>query len=91
MAAQVGISLALSISERQADMAQRNIEILIGRLITDEAFRSTFCNDASATLARFIEAGHELTTTEIAALTTTSADVWTLVAEQIDPDRKSVV
>ena len=66
-------------------MAQRSIEILIGRLITDEAFRSTFCNDASATLASFIEAGHELTATEIAAVTTTSPDLWTLVAEQIDP------
>lgn len=66
-------------------MAQRGIEILIGRLITDEAFRCTFCNDASATLASFIETGHELTPTEIAALTTTSPAVWTLVSEQIDP------
>jgi hypothetical protein len=66
-------------------MAQRSIEILIGRLITDEAFRSTFCNDANATLASFIEAGQELTATEIAALTTTSPAVWMLVSEQIDP------
>lgn len=66
-------------------MAQRSIEILIGRLITDEAFRSTFCNGATATLASFIEAGHELTATEIAALITTSAEVWTRVSEQIDP------
>lgn len=66
-------------------MAQRSIEILIGRLITDEAFRSAFCNDASATLASFMETGHELTSTEIAALSATSPDIWTLVAEQIDP------
>ncbi len=65
-------------------MAQQSIEILIGRLITDEAFRSTFSSDAIATIERFIAAGHELTLTEIAALTTTSPEVWTLVAERID-------
>jgi hypothetical protein len=66
-------------------MAQRSIEILIGKLITDEDFRRAFLSDATGAIARFIEAGHELTGTEIAALTTTSADIWTLVAEQIDP------
>lgn len=65
-------------------MAQRSVEILIGRLITDEAFRSAFSTDAMGTLGLFIEAGHELTLTEIAALTTTSPEAWTLVAERID-------
>ena len=65
-------------------MAQRSVEILIGRLITDEAFRSKFSSDAMGTIARFIEAGHELTLTEIAALTTTSPEVWTLVTDRID-------
>ena len=62
-------------------MAQRSVEILIGRLITDKAFRSAFSSDAMGTL---VEAGHELTLTEIAALTTTSPELWTLVAERID-------
>ena len=82
---QVGNVLALPARERQADVAQRSIEILIGRLITDEAFRTAFCDDAAATLERFMETGHELTPVELAALSATRSDVWSLVAEQIDP------
>lgn len=66
-------------------MAQRNIEILIGRLITDEALRSAFRRDAGATLAGFIESGYELTPVEIAALCATPVDVWERVAGHIDP------
>ena len=66
-------------------MAQRNIEVLIGRLVTDEAFRSLFRNDAVAAVERFIEAGYELTPTEIAAVIATNGDLWTIVADQIDP------
>jgi hypothetical protein len=65
-------------------VAQRSIEILIGRLITDEAFRNAFCDDAEATLERFMEMGHELTPVELAAISATRSDVWTLVAEKID-------
>lgn len=38
-------------------LAQRNIEVLIGRLITDEAFRDAFQRDAKAAIERFAEAG----------------------------------
>jgi hypothetical protein len=66
-------------------VAQRSIEILIGRLITDEAFRSAFCRNALTTLTGFMESGYELTALEITALRATPADVWGRVAEQIDP------
>jgi len=66
-------------------VAQRSIEILIGRLITDEAFRIAFCRNAGATLAEFIESGHELTAVEIAALHTTPARMWKRIAGRIDP------
>jgi hypothetical protein len=66
-------------------MAQRSIEILIGRLVTDEAFRSAFRVDAVATLSGFVESGFDLTATEIAALRGTPLDVWEGVAEHIDP------
>ena len=66
-------------------MAQRSIEILIGRLVTDEAFRQAFLTDAPAALRGFIETGHELTHTEIDALTTTQPAVWSRVADEIDP------
>ena len=65
-------------------MAQRSIEILIGRLITDEAFRNAFRENPEVTLERFIESGHALTPVELAALKTTRSGFWTLVAEQID-------
>ena len=66
-------------------MAQRSIEILIGRLITDEAFRSGFRKDAGMTLTGFIESGYDLTPLEITALRATPAGLWERVAEQIDP------
>ncbi len=66
-------------------MAQRSIEILIGRLVTDEAFRSAFRADAVATLTGFAESGHDLTALEIAALRATPSEVWERVAGQVDP------
>ena len=66
-------------------MAQRSIEILIGRLVTDEAFRSAFRADAVATLSRCAESGYDLTALEIAAMRGTPPDVWERAAEHIDP------
>ena len=66
-------------------MAQRSIEILIGRLITDEAFRSAFSRDANSVFDAFVEPGHGLTAVEIAALTVISPDFWNRAAGQIDP------
>ena len=66
-------------------MAQRSVEILIGRLITDEAFRAAFFGDAATTLTGFIESGYELTSLETTALKATPADLWARIGEQIDP------
>ena len=66
-------------------MAQRSIEILIGRLITDEAFREAFVANCSLALQQFCEAGHDLTSTEMLAVMSTPAGLWIEVAEQIDP------
>ena len=66
-------------------MAQRHIEVLIGRLVTDEAFRAAFQTDAKAALERFAESGHELTAVEMQALQATRPDLWAQVAEQLDP------
>ena len=71
-------------------MSQRSIEILIGRLITDEAFRCAYRGNAIATLTRFVESGYELTSVEIAALRATPADMWERVAEHIDPRLEKV-
>jgi hypothetical protein len=66
-------------------VAQRSVEIVIGRLLTDEAFREAFLIDPSPTLQVFRDAGHELTKLEIAALLAAPADFWKDVAEEIDP------
>ena len=66
-------------------MAQRSIEILVGRLITNELFRAAFLRNAIATLSGFMDAGYELTSVEIAALRATPLDLWEQVAERIDP------
>ena len=66
-------------------MAQRSIEVFIGRLMTDEAFREAFVVDAMAATRAFIDAGHELTSVEIAALLATRADFWEQAADELDP------
>jgi len=66
-------------------VAQRSIEILIGRLVTDEAFRSAFRSAGAATLTGFVESGYELTPLEIAAVRATPLDVWDCAAAHIDP------
>jgi hypothetical protein len=81
----VGFLLASCLPRKVTDVAQRSIEILIGRLITDEAFRSAFRSDATTLLTGFIESGYELTPVEITALCVTPADVWERVAEHVDP------
>ena len=71
-------------------MAQRNVEIVIGRLITDETFRTAFFDDPELTLTQFIESGYDLTALEMAALRATEIAVWTEAAEQIDPRLQKV-
>lgn len=66
-------------------MTQRSIEILIGRLTTNEAFRLAFRRDATTTLTGFVESGHELTPVEVAALRATPIGTWEQVARDIDP------
>jgi hypothetical protein len=66
-------------------VAQRSIEMFIGRLITDEGFRERFVHNPGAAIRLFVDAGAELTTVEVAALLATRADVWDSVADQVDP------
>ena len=66
-------------------MAQRSIEVLIGRLLTDEAFRAAFLKNPSTALQIFHEAGHELTPLETTALTAMPSELWNEVADEIDP------
>jgi hypothetical protein len=66
-------------------VAQRVVEILIGRLITDEDFRSDFLADPENTLLALSDLGLELSRTEIAALVNTDPTLWARTAVRIDP------
>ena len=66
-------------------VAQRVIEMLIGRLITDEQFRTEFLDNPRQTLERLSEYGFELSQTEITALLGTDSALWERAADALDP------
>lgn len=66
-------------------MAQRIIEMLVGRLITDEDFRREFLRDPESTLVGLCERGLDLSKTEIAALVNTEPTLWARTADCVDP------
>ena len=59
--------------------------MLIGRLIADEQFRTTFLNDPVGTLAAVVDLGFDLSRIEVAALVDTDPGMWTRAAECLDP------
>jgi len=65
-------------------MAQKNVQLIIGRILTDEEFRSDFLEQPIATLAALRDRGFELTTIEVDALARTDARLWRCGAEWID-------
>lgn len=66
-------------------MTQRWIEIVIGKLVTDERLRRRFLNDPRATVVDLLERGTHLTPAEIAALIAIDATLWDFVAAQVNP------
>jgi DNA-binding NarL/FixJ family response regulator len=65
-------------------VSQRGVQSVIGRLITDGAFRSRFEEEASDCLAGLGERGVDLNKTEIAALIETDPHLWSRLATLID-------
>ena len=64
-------------------MSQRNVEILIGRLLTDEDLRRRFTREAATTLDDFCRQGWELSRCEIDALLSQEASMWNEMARRI--------
>jgi hypothetical protein len=64
-------------------MSHRNVEILIGRLLTDEDLRRRFTRDPRTTLDEFCQQGWELTSCEIDALLSPDASIWADMARRI--------
>lgn len=66
-------------------MSQRNVEWVVGRLVTDEAFRHRFAADAQAALAEMSAAGCELTPCEARVLAALDPAVVERCAGELDP------
>lgn len=66
-------------------MTQRNVEIVIGRLLTDEEFRLAFLADAERALRELVDRGTHLNQSEMAALLSIDVKLWRRGANQIDP------
>jgi hypothetical protein len=78
-----GVRLAFSGAE--SHVTQRNIEVVIGRLLTDEDFRQMFVKNPQRALVELLERGTLLSNAEIAALVGVDGAVWARMAQQIDP------
>ena len=63
---------------------QRHIELLIGRLVTDEDFRRAFQEDPHKTLSDAERWGLALTTVEVSALLATDQTLWDRIAIELD-------
>jgi DNA-binding NarL/FixJ family response regulator len=65
-------------------MSQWCVQLVIGKLITDESFRRTFEERGSECLAGLTERGIDLSDAEVAALVEVSPRLWSTVAMRID-------
>ncbi len=66
-------------------MSQRNVEIAIGRLTTDEEARERFLDDPRAVIAAMREEGLELTAIEVEALSALPRRPLKALADALDP------
>jgi hypothetical protein len=64
-------------------MSHRHVEILIGRLLTDEDLRRRFTREPRATLDELLQQGWELTPSEVDALLSPETSVWSEMARRI--------
>ena len=65
-------------------MSQWCVQLVIGKLITDESFRRLFEERGRECLARLCEQGINLSDTEVAALVEARPHVWSTMARRID-------
>ena len=74
----------------RAGMSQKNVEIVIGRLATDEALRVDFSVDPTSTLRHLQASGLDLTAGETEALLRTPVALWAFIASCIHPRLQKV-
>jgi len=66
-------------------MSQKSVEIVIGKLATDEALRARFVADPRTTLDRLEEQGLELNPAETEALLAIPKGGWIVISRWIHP------
>lgn len=66
-------------------MSQKNVEIVIGRLATDEEARERFLDDPRAEIVWLRHGGLELTSIEVEALAALPRKPLEALAEALDP------
>lgn len=66
-------------------MSQKSVEIVIGRLATDENLRARFIADPAGTLRSLRECGLDLNPAETDALLEMPAESWALMASGVHP------
>ena len=66
-------------------MSQKSVEIVIGKLATDEALRARFVADSKATLERLGEQGLDLNPAEVEALLAIPKGGWIVMSRWIHP------
>lgn len=64
-------------------MSQRNVELLIGRLLTDDELRGQFVRDPRRVIDAFRRQGWELSEGETEALASTDTKTWAELAARI--------
>jgi hypothetical protein len=65
-------------------MSQKNVQLIIGRILTDEEFRLDFLERPAATLTLLRERGCELTAVEASAIVMTDRRLWQFGERWID-------
>src|SRR5262249_54989683 len=67
-------------------MSLKTVQLIVGRLVTDEEYRLKFLSDPIHTLTTLRNQGVELTSAEIDALIRTDRTLWSDAAARIDRD-----
>ena len=71
-------------------MSHKNVEIVIGRLATDECFRARFFADPAGTLKQLRESGVDLNRQELEALLGMPVGLWNVLASWVHPRLQKV-
>jgi len=67
-------------------MSLKTVQLIVGRLVTDEEYRLNFLSDPDRALMALRDQGVELTAAEIDALIRTDPALWSDAAARIDKD-----